>query len=151
MRQGRRSASPDCFVCRQLAGSEKPLPGRLVYEGSHFVVGHGPLETSTAGTLLVESRRHFLDYGEILPAESRELAQILKMLFPAMKAAARADRIYAFAMMDGAPHFHLWLVPRPRRARAHGVRFLVSHRRTVGTKADAALRQIRRALSRGGR
>lgn len=137
-----------CLVCRQLAGLEAPLPGGLVYEGSHFVVAHGPPSMSTRGTLLVESKRHFLDYGEMRPAESRELARILKRLFPAMKKAAQATRVYAVALMDGAPHLHLWLVPKPKGGRIHGVQYLASeHPRLSVEAAEEAAWRIRRALT----
>lgn len=122
-----------------------------MYEGSHFVVGHGPLERSTKGTLLVVSKRHFLDFGEMRPAESRALATILGVLFPAIKRVTGSDRVYLVATMDGAPHFHLWLVPKPSSSRLRGVRYLASHHPPVGKRAaEGVVRRVREALPRRG-
>jgi diadenosine tetraphosphate (Ap4A) HIT family hydrolase len=119
---------PDCFICRQQAGKERPPPGGYIYKGRYFVVCHAGvspgLDMGTKGTLLVESRRHFLDFGEMAPDEGTELTKVLKMLFPAVKRETGAERLYSLAMMDGVPHFHMWLVPHRKEERLKGVRYL---------------------------
>jgi diadenosine tetraphosphate (Ap4A) HIT family hydrolase len=80
--------------------------------GEHFAAAHAPLQESSAGAVIVEARRHLLDFGEMTPAESAELGSILNRLVPAIKAAAGVQRVYFLALMERAPHFHLWLVPK---------------------------------------
>lgn len=94
--------------------------------------------------MLVESKRHFLDYGEMKEDEGAELIEMLRKLFPSMKKATGADRIYSVAMMDGAPHFHLWLVPKRKGGRLRGVGYLAS-RHTPPTRkaAEEVSREIK--------
>jgi hypothetical protein len=60
----------DCNICRKQdglkTGSELldvPRPGGYIVESEYFVVGHAPLQESSAGTVIVEARRHLLDFG----------------------------------------------------------------------------------------
>jgi diadenosine tetraphosphate (Ap4A) HIT family hydrolase len=75
---------------------------------------------------MIEARRHFLDFGEMTRAEGIELISILQRLVPAIKDAMGAERVYSITMMEGVPHFHLWLVPRRKRGRLRGVKYLAS-------------------------
>jgi diadenosine tetraphosphate (Ap4A) HIT family hydrolase len=109
----------DCNICRKQdglkTGSElldAARPGAYIVEGEHFVAEHAPLQESSAGTVIVEARRHLLDFGEMTPAELAELGSILNRLVPAIKAATGVQRVYFLAVMERAPHFHLWLVPK---------------------------------------
>ena len=67
----------DCNICRQQdglkTGSElldAPSPDGYIVEGEHFLVEHAPLQESSAGTVIVEARRHLLDFGDMTPTES---------------------------------------------------------------------------------
>jgi diadenosine tetraphosphate (Ap4A) HIT family hydrolase len=109
----------DCNICKKQdgvkTGSELldvPRPGGYVVEGEHFLVEHAPLQSSSAGTVIIEARRHLLDFGDMEPAESAELGSLLHRLVPAVKAATGVERVYYLALMERAPHFHLWLVPK---------------------------------------
>jgi diadenosine tetraphosphate (Ap4A) HIT family hydrolase len=109
----------DCNICRQQdglkTGSElldAPRPSGYIVEGEHFLVEHAPLKSSSAGTVIVEARRHLLDFGDMTPAESAELGPLLHRLVPAVKAATGVERVYFLALMERAAHFHLWLVPK---------------------------------------
>ncbi len=100
----------DCNICRKQdglkTGSELldvPIPGGYVVEDEHFLVEHAPLQESSAGTLIVEARRHLLDFGEMTPAESAQLGSILHRLVPAIKAATDVQRVYYLAVMQRAP------------------------------------------------
>jgi hypothetical protein len=62
----------DCNICRHQdglkTGSERldtPVPGGYIVEGEHFLVEHAPLKSSSAGTVILEARRHLLDFGEM--------------------------------------------------------------------------------------
>src|SRR5271155_1542743 len=89
----------DCNICRKQdglkTGSElldAPRPGGYVVEGEHFLAEHAPLQESSAGTVIVEARRHLLDFGDMIPAELAELGSVLNRLLPAVKAAPRGAR-----------------------------------------------------------
>jgi diadenosine tetraphosphate (Ap4A) HIT family hydrolase len=87
-------------------------------------VEHAPLQESSAGTVIVEARRHLLDFGDMTPAESAELGPILHRIIPAIKAATGVERVYYLAVMERAPHFHPWLVPRRIEAELRGAAYL---------------------------
>src|ERR1700683_4614957 len=121
----------DCNICRKQddlkTGSElldAPRPGGYVVEGEHFLVEHAPLQESSAGTVIVEARRHLLDFGEMTPTESAALGPILHRLVPAVKAATGVERVYFLALMERAAHFHLWLVPKKHQGELRGVEYL---------------------------
>jgi hypothetical protein len=79
-----------------------PLPGGYIVEGEHFLVEHAPLQESSAGTVIVETQRHLLDFGEMTPTESAELGPLLHRLVPAIKAATEVQRVYFLAVMERA-------------------------------------------------
>ena len=58
------------------------------------------------------------------PAESAELGSVLHRLVPAIKVATGVQRVYYLAVMERAPHFHLWLVPRKNEGELRGVAYL---------------------------
>jgi diadenosine tetraphosphate (Ap4A) HIT family hydrolase len=134
----------DCNICRKQdglkTGSELldvPIPGGYVVESEHFLVEHAPLQESGAGTLIVEARRHLLDFGDMEPAESADVGSILHRLIPAIKAATGVQRVYYLAVMERAPHFHLWLVPKRDEGELRGVDYL-AQRPPLTTSYSAA-------------
>ena len=145
----------DCNICRKQdglkTGSELldvPIPGGYVVEDEHFLVEHAPLQESSAGTLIVEARRHLLDFGEMTPTESAELGSILHRLIPAIKAATGVQRVYYLAVMERAPHFHLWLVPKKDEGELRGVAYLAQQPplTTSFSAAEAMTQKIRAEL-----
>jgi diadenosine tetraphosphate (Ap4A) HIT family hydrolase len=145
----------DCNICRKQdglkTGSElldAPVPGGYVVEGEHFLVEHAPLQSSSAGTVIVEARRHLLDFGEMTPAESAELGSTLHRVVPAVKAATGVQRVYFLALMERAPHFHLWLVPRKNEGELRGVDYLAQQPPLSAsyTEAEAMSRKIRKQV-----
>lgn len=139
----------NCFICRKQAGKEEQPPGGYLYKGRHFAVCHAPLNMGLCGTILVESRRHFLDFGDMKQIEGVEFIEILRRLFPAIKLAADAERIYSVAMMDGAPHFHLWLVPWRKGELLRGVKYLASGQTPPSPKdVEEVTRKIEKRLQR---
>src|ERR1700742_4999935 len=81
----------DCNICRHQDGLktgsarvDAPIPGGYIVEGEHFLVEHAPLKLSGAGTVIVEARRHLLDFAEMTPTESAELGSLLHRLVPAV-------------------------------------------------------------------
>jgi diadenosine tetraphosphate (Ap4A) HIT family hydrolase len=121
----------DCNICRKQDGLktgsallDAPVPGGSIVEGEHFLAEHAPLQSSSAGTVIVEARRHLLDFGEMTPAESAELGSVLHLLVPAVKAATGVQRVYYLALMERVAHFHLWLVPKKDEGDLRRVEYL---------------------------
>jgi diadenosine tetraphosphate (Ap4A) HIT family hydrolase len=121
----------DCNICRKQddlkTGSkllDVPRPGGYIVEGEHFVAEHAPLQESSAGTVIFEARRHLLDFGDMAPAELADFGSVIHRLIPAIKAATGVQRVYYLAVMERAPHFHLWLVPKKNEGDLLGVAYL---------------------------
>jgi diadenosine tetraphosphate (Ap4A) HIT family hydrolase len=142
----------DCNICRKQDGLKTgsefldvPIPGGYVVEAEHFLVEPAPLQESSAGTVIVEARRHLLDFGEMTPTESAELGSILHRLVPAIKAATAVQRVYYLAVMERAPHFHLWLVPKKNDGELRGVAYLAQQPPLTASysEAEATSRKIR--------
>jgi diadenosine tetraphosphate (Ap4A) HIT family hydrolase len=142
----------DCNICRKQddlkTGSELldvPRPGGYIVEGEHFVAEHAPLQESSAGTVIFEARRHLLDFGDMSPAELAEFGSVIHRLIPAIKAATRVQRVYYLAVMERAPHFHLWLVPKKNEGDLLGVAYLAQlpPLTTSYSEAEAASIKIR--------
>jgi diadenosine tetraphosphate (Ap4A) HIT family hydrolase len=149
----------DCNICRKQDGMktgsallDAPIPGGYVVEGEHFLVEHAPLQESGAGSVIVEARRHFLDFGDMTPDESVELGALLHRLVPAVKAATGVERVYYLAVMERAPHFHLWLVPRKNVGDLRGAAYLAQEPPLTASydEAEAMARKIRAEVEQSG-
>jgi diadenosine tetraphosphate (Ap4A) HIT family hydrolase len=126
----------------------RPRPGGYIIEGEHFLVEHAPLQSSSAGTVIVEARRHLLDFGEMTSTESAELGSILHRLVPAVKAATEVERVYFLALMERVAHFHLWLIPKKNEGELRGVDYLAQRPPLTATPsaAEAMSQKIRAEL-----
>jgi diadenosine tetraphosphate (Ap4A) HIT family hydrolase len=142
----------DCNICRQQDGLktgskllDAPLPGGYIVDGEHFLVQHAPLQSSSAGTVIVATRRHLLDFGEMTPTESAELGSVLHRLVPAVKAATGVERVYFLALMERADHFHLWLIPKKDEGDLRGVEYIAQQPPLTASQsaAEAMSRKIR--------
>jgi diadenosine tetraphosphate (Ap4A) HIT family hydrolase len=76
------------------------------------------------GTLIVEARRHYLDYAEMKAEEASSYGLLLRRLYAALKQVTGAERVYSLVTLEGTPHFHAWLVPRPPGAPERGLAYL---------------------------
>jgi diadenosine tetraphosphate (Ap4A) HIT family hydrolase len=94
--------------------------------------------------VIVEARRHLLDFGEMTPTESAELGPVLHRLVPAVKAATGVQRVYFLALMERAPHFHLWLVPKKEEGELRGIDYLAQ--RPPLTTSFGAAEEISRKI-----
>jgi diadenosine tetraphosphate (Ap4A) HIT family hydrolase len=140
----------DCNICRQQdglkTGSELldvPVPGGYVVEGEHFLAEPGPLQESSAGTVILEARRHVLDFGEMTAAELAEFGSIAHRLVPAIKAATGVERVYLLAVMERAPHFHLWFVPKQDEGQLRGVDYLAQRPPLTSSHGQAEAMSIK--------
>jgi diadenosine tetraphosphate (Ap4A) HIT family hydrolase len=134
----------DCHICLKQDGLktgvellDAVIPGGYIVEREHFLAEHAPLQESSAGTVIVEARRHLLDFGDMEPAESAELGSILHRLIPAIKAATAVERVYYLAVMEHSPHFHLWLVPRKGDGDLRGLAYLAQQPPLTCSFSDA--------------
>jgi diadenosine tetraphosphate (Ap4A) HIT family hydrolase len=95
--------------------------------------------------VIVEARRHLLDFGEMTPTESAELGSVLRRLVPAVKAATGVERVYFLALMERVAHFHLWLVPKNNEGELRGVDYLAQQPPLTASQdaAEAMSRKIR--------
>jgi diadenosine tetraphosphate (Ap4A) HIT family hydrolase len=142
----------DCNICRKQddlkTGSkllDVPRPGGYIVEGEHFAAEHAPLQESSAGTVIFEARRHLLDFGDMTPDELAEFGSTIHRLIPAIKAATGVQRVYYLAVMEHAPHFHLWLVPKKDEGQGIGAAYLSQQPplTTTFSEAEAASIKIR--------
>jgi diadenosine tetraphosphate (Ap4A) HIT family hydrolase len=147
----------DCNICRKQDGLKTgsalldvPRPGGYIVDGEHFLAEHAPLQSSSAGTVILETKRHVLDFGEMSPAELAEFGAIVHRLVPAVKAATGAQRVYLLALMERAPHFHLWLVPKKDVGELRGVAYMIQQPPLTATpsEAEAMSRAIRAEYER---
>jgi diadenosine tetraphosphate (Ap4A) HIT family hydrolase len=113
----------DCFLCQKHKGKVAPPPGGYIYEGTHWLVCHAPVDKGPLGTLFIEARRHFLDFSEANEAELVEYGPLLKKVYAALKSLTGAERVYQVIFVEGIPHFHAWLVPR-KKGDEKGISFI---------------------------
>ncbi len=154
---GRTAQQPDCLICAKY--DDRPVPawaGHPVPPGGHLVddgmwrVGHGPTPYWPAGTLLIESRRHFLDYADFTPGEAAAIGPLIQRFTNPLKLATGASRIHIFSCMEGTGHFHLWMVPRTAGETA-GRTFIGSPGYCTPVAAEAVVHRVRTLLAGTGR
>ena len=94
------------------AGRAELPPGGYLYEDQRWLVGHASTEWGTEPeTVIIEARRHILDFGDFTDVEAATFGELLRRLYPAIKDATGAERVYLVSTMAVMPHFHAWLVP----------------------------------------
>jgi diadenosine tetraphosphate (Ap4A) HIT family hydrolase len=145
----------DCNICRQQDGLKTgsvlldgPRPSGHIFEDEHFLVEHAPLQSASAGTVIVHARRHLLDFGDMAPDEIADFAPLLHRLVPAVKAATAVERVYYLALMERAAHFHLWLVPKKDEGDLVGVAYMAQPPPLTASlnEAEAMSQKIRAEL-----
>lgn len=151
---GREPGGRECLVCAKYAnlpvpawaGFPTPPGGHLVDDGT-WRVGHGPTPYWPAGTLLIESRRHFLDYADFSTEEASTLGPLIKRFTEPLKEATGASRVHIFSCMEGTEHFHLWMVPRVDGETA-GRTFIADPGYCTFPEAEEVIGRVRSALER---
>ena len=134
----------NCFICRKHTGLEAAPPGGYIIEDVHWKVGHGPAHLTRLGTIVIESARHYLDFAEMTVDEASAFGPLLAKLYMALKAETAAERIYTALFMEGASHFHAWLVPRFRDEQVRGPALLAEEApcdEQAAARLAAALRE----------
>lgn len=146
-------APHECPICLKYRGGALPAyggytspPGGYLLDDGIWRVGHGPTAYWPAGTLLIESHRHFLDFADMNDTEATAIGAIIRRFTGPLKEATGAPRVHAFACMEGAEHFHLWMVPRTGET-ASGRGFIANPGYCSIPEAEAAIAALRRALA----
>lgn len=140
-----QSAS-ECFICRKHAGLEPAPPSGYLYEDAHFRVCHAPAALALPGTLLIESRRHLLDFAAMTPEEAVDYGALLARVYSAIKRVTGAERVYTTVTLEGAAHFHSWHIPRLPDAAARGTALLAQDHACTEDEAVAAAQAVRQVL-----
>jgi diadenosine tetraphosphate (Ap4A) HIT family hydrolase len=140
-------SATDCFICRKHAGEQAAPPGGYLYADEHFRVCHAPAEMAVPGTLLIESRRHILDFTEMTPAEAASYGALLSRIYPAIKRVVGAERVYTLVTLEGARHFHSWHIPRMPDAGLRGTQLLAAQQSCAPDEAIATAEAVRAELS----
>lgn len=141
-------AAPSCTYCRQSTTADEP-PGGWVYRDEHWLVHHGPAESSRAGTMKIISRRHYTDFADMTAREAASFGVLLRALDTAMRACTDAERVHLVSTRDRVPHFHAWLYPRPASHPLRGTDFLNAPQHSEAVHAGRAAEAVRRHLSGG--
>jgi histidine triad (HIT) family protein len=111
------SAAPPvagCVFCDRMIDPTE-LEARRVYEDETFHVAHslnddGP--TSYLGTLLVQTKRHVRNLGELSRDESLRLGLVLSRVSRALIRATGAEWTYCFSFTEGYRHVHFIVAAR---------------------------------------
>jgi len=138
------------FHCQKHAGSVAPPPGGYAYEDAHWKVCHAPAAMAGLGTMIVESKRHVLDFTEMNAEEASSYGQLLQRLYTALKGLTGAERVYSVVLLEGAAHFHSWLVPRTADAPDRGIALLARAATCDEAEAQAFAVQLRARLAPKG-
>ncbi|BFT72429.1 HIT family protein [Paenibacillus sp. P36] len=117
-----------CFICDKHNGVSNQPPGGYIYEDEHWMVCHFPTEQSVLGQLLIESKRHFLDFSEMTDEEARTYGYLVKKLYSTLKEITGAERVYSLVTIDGVPHFHAHFIPRMGQSTTKGIKFITQEK-----------------------
>jgi diadenosine tetraphosphate (Ap4A) HIT family hydrolase len=60
-----------CFICDKHAGITQQPPGGYIYEDEHWMVCHFSPRNAVLGQVVVESKRHFLDFSDMTDDEAK--------------------------------------------------------------------------------
>lgn len=144
----------ECLICVKYKGGTLPAyggfvppPGGYLVDDGMWRVGHGPTAYWPAGTLLIESHRHFLDWSELDDQEAAAIGPLINRFVGPLKEAMSAPRVHVFSCMEGAEHFHVWLVPRTGDVMS-GRTFIGNPGYCSISEAEAAIARVRAALAR---
>jgi diadenosine tetraphosphate (Ap4A) HIT family hydrolase len=137
----------ECLICQKHAGLILPPPGGYVIADNYWCVCHAPPDRGPLGTLFIESRRHFLDYAEMSPYEAATYGALLGRVYVALRQVTGAERIYSVVLLEGIPHFHNWLVPRPAGVQERGMAFLSRDVQCTQQEAEAIAARLRELLA----
>lgn len=117
-----------CFICNKHTGTTNQPPGGYIYEDDYWMICHFPAEQSVLGQLVIESKRHFLDFSDMTDEEARSYGNVVKKIYTILKQITDAERIYSVVTIDGVPHFHAHFIPRMSHSVTKGMTYLTQEK-----------------------
>ncbi len=112
-----------CSACELLRGSRR-VPGGILWRPRGFALHVLDAPCPIAGWLVLTAAHHRRALYDLAPEEAAALGTLAREVMRAQRAVLGAEHVYAFAIGDALPHFHLHLVPRfaetPQRLRGRG-------------------------------
>jgi histidine triad (HIT) family protein len=105
--------SAECIFCKQRS-DHYLLEKRIIYEDELFLASH-PLDEkgpSYLGLVLIQTKRHASDLGELCEAEAQGLGSLIQRISKALKEATGAAWTYCYCFMEGVRHVHVFLTAR---------------------------------------
>lgn len=87
-----------------------PEPGGgWALRDERWLVAHGPAGASSAGSLEIASRRHYVDLADMTGEEATAFGSFLRRLDTSARSVTKADRVHLVCTRDCGAHFHAWL------------------------------------------
>lgn len=103
--------SGPCLAC-DIARGAHALPGGILLRECGFALHVLADPAPIRGWLVLTSERHARAWYDLAPHELSGLGPLAARVMAAQRAGLGAEHVYAFAIGDLLPHFHLHLVPR---------------------------------------
>jgi hypothetical protein len=86
---------------------------------------------------------YFRNVIEALTTSGYRVGSVAHRLVPAVKAATGVQRVYLLAVMERAPHFHLWFVPKKDEGELRGADYLAQRPPLTASYSDAEAMSIK--------
>lgn len=137
-----------CMICEKHAGELHQPPGGYIYEDEHWMVCHFFADHSVPGQLVIESKRHILDFSDMTDGEAHSYGLLVKKIYSAIKQVTGAERIYSLVLLEGVPHFHVHFIPRKSDSPLKGMKFLSQDWSCPEEEAAEAASKLRSILSK---
>lgn len=103
----------DCFFCKQTV-DHSSLSDRLIYEDEHYIISHwiSESEPSYLGLVLIQTKRHVHDLGDMSDAEALSLGSLIQKVSRGLKETTGAAWTYSYCYMEGFRHVHVFIASR---------------------------------------
>jgi histidine triad (HIT) family protein len=139
-----------CLACRIVREEHRP-PGGVIWRAGGLALHALADPTPLAGWLVLTSERHARAWYDLAAEELAGLGPAAARVMRAQREALGAEHVYAFALGDLLPHFHLHLVPRyadtPARLRGCACFEGRADDALPAWRVVAAVESVRRALA----
>lgn len=136
-----------CFICEKHEGLQAEPPGGYIYEDQHWKMCHFPAHMAVLGQLVIESKRHFLDFSNMTEEEAQSYGVLMLKTYSALRKVRNAERIYTLVMLEGANHFHVHLIPRAANSDVKGMEFLAKKSSCDAEEAAQLTETLRSTLN----
>ena len=100
--------SYECMGCA-VAKKEIELPGGIIYEGKHTILGADP-EIPIPGFLIISMKRHVNSFSQLSKEERYEIIDVLTHSEKALKDLNITKEI-TVVQEERAKHLHIWIFP----------------------------------------